>query len=313
MDKSVEAALADLTPTEFENLTYDALKSVGVKNLVWRTPGADGGRDIEGHFYLVDPTGFEQTQTWYIECKRYAATVDWPTVWKKIAYSDVNQADIFLLSTNSNPSPDCETEIARWNNGRRKPAIRVWRGYEWRQLLATFPDVAIAYGLGDKREPHDAVRPIATMLTKTVQAAYLAHELSKGGGAALELSAALAELITKRLSEVDRVGRFIDAVQTVAADSYEWLRLESGAQWDGSGWDEVSVRAVLTYLRYFFDADELLISDFSQSGLKGACLRPSARNLPSRNDQELKIVEQWSRLHLRISLDSGSFQVNKYE
>jgi hypothetical protein len=45
MKKKVKTFLT-LTPTEFENLVFDLLISRGMVNVAWRTPGADGGRDI---------------------------------------------------------------------------------------------------------------------------------------------------------------------------------------------------------------------------------------------------------------------------
>ena len=80
--------LKALTPGQFENLVYDLVTSAGLRNAVWRTPGSDGGRDIEGEMATTDFSGFHTITKWYVECKRYAASVDWPTVWEKIAYAD---------------------------------------------------------------------------------------------------------------------------------------------------------------------------------------------------------------------------------
>jgi hypothetical protein len=43
-------SLHDLSPRQFENVVYDLVSAAGLRNAVWRTPGADGGRDIEGDF-----------------------------------------------------------------------------------------------------------------------------------------------------------------------------------------------------------------------------------------------------------------------
>jgi hypothetical protein len=95
----------NLSPYQFENLTYDLLQAAGLKRLVWRTPGSDGGRDIEGLYTAIDFSSYHYTQKWYIECKRYSSSIDWPTVWNKIAYADARKVDFLLLVTNSNPSP----------------------------------------------------------------------------------------------------------------------------------------------------------------------------------------------------------------
>lgn len=42
-----------LSPTAFEHLIFDLMILTGLRNVVWRSPGADGGRDIEGDFLTV--------------------------------------------------------------------------------------------------------------------------------------------------------------------------------------------------------------------------------------------------------------------
>src|SRR5438034_345678 len=51
---SIVKSLKRLHPEQFENLTYDILFLSGVQNLRWRTPSADGGRDLEGEVSTVD-------------------------------------------------------------------------------------------------------------------------------------------------------------------------------------------------------------------------------------------------------------------
>ncbi|MGA8400317.1 MAG: hypothetical protein WB697_10540, partial [Stellaceae bacterium] len=65
---------------------------------------------------------------------------------EKIAFSDAALADFLLIFTNSNPSPQCESEITLWTSGNRHPKVRVWRGYEGR-ILKRHPAVATKYGL----------------------------------------------------------------------------------------------------------------------------------------------------------------------
>jgi len=54
---------SDLAPSEFENFSFDILNAAGVRNLTWRTPGADGGRDIEGSIFVTDFSGSSVEQT----------------------------------------------------------------------------------------------------------------------------------------------------------------------------------------------------------------------------------------------------------
>jgi HJR/Mrr/RecB family endonuclease len=144
--------LGALTPAQFENIVYDLVTSAGLRNAVWRTPGADGGRDIEGEMATTDFSGFSVNAKWYIECKRYAAAVDWPTVWGKIAYADSHGADYLLVVTTSSLSPQCKTEVSTWNAGRRRPAVRFWEGHNLEQVLAHYPRILVKHGLaGDTK------------------------------------------------------------------------------------------------------------------------------------------------------------------
>jgi hypothetical protein len=65
------ARLKQMQPQEFENLAYGLVFLCGAQNLRWRTPGADGGRDLECEFRVADFSGEHATEKWYVECKRY--------------------------------------------------------------------------------------------------------------------------------------------------------------------------------------------------------------------------------------------------
>ncbi|MBY3345377.1 restriction endonuclease [Rhizobium laguerreae] len=228
-------------------MTFDLLQAAGLRNLVWRTPGADGGRDIEGTFTSIDFSKYYQHQKWYVECKRYSNSIDWPTVWNKIAYADSRGADFLLLVTNSNPSPSCENEILAWNSNNRSPLVRVWRGYELEGVLKNYPHVAAKYGLLGKTT--DAELSLQTLMfeaTKLAQASYVSHELGVANTSAMEAGAALAELVSARYSQIRTYGRIIIPVNVTTAPNYEWL------SWSGSlaGWDDIGIRALLTMVRH---------------------------------------------------------------
>lgn len=136
-----------LDPTQFENLVFDILVEKGMLNLIWRTPGADGGRDIEGIFSTLDISGFRSTQRWYIECKRYKSAVDWPTIYGKLAYAENHGADYLLMATSSSYSPNAITETERWNQKGRRPQIRLWPVSQLEIELKSAPNTAHKYGL----------------------------------------------------------------------------------------------------------------------------------------------------------------------
>src|ERR1700685_4468966 len=114
MSPSLLRTIDELPPREFENFAFDLLQMIGMTTVVWRTPGADGGRDIDATYHARDASGYVDRQRWFVECKRYATSIDWPTLWAKLAYADNEGADFLLLVTNSNPSPQCENQIAQW-------------------------------------------------------------------------------------------------------------------------------------------------------------------------------------------------------
>lgn len=237
----------NLSPDQFENLTFDLLQAAGLKGLVWRTPGADGGRDIEGTYTAVDFSSYYHQQKWYIECKRYTSSIDWPTVWNKIAYADSRKANFLLLVTNSNPSPACETEISNWNAGNNSLSVRVWRGYELRYILLNYPSVAAKYGLlGTSAKAELSLQSLMSEAMKLAQSSYVSHELGLSASASLEANAALAELISARQSQIRSYGRIVTTTTNALAPNFDWLT------WTGpvDGWDEVGTRALLTMVRY---------------------------------------------------------------
>ena len=202
----VSPKLLNLSPTQFENLTFDLLQHTGMQNLVWRTPGADGGRDIEAIVISQDASGHSETQRWYVECKRYSDSVDWPIVWKKIAYADSNKADYMLIVTNSNPSPNCETEISKWNADRRSVKIRFWRGYDINKLLDLYPVVAMKYGLRTLAVHPTGFIDICIDLAKIVHSTYSSYIIGNKVQIHIEATGAISELITVRMRDLKLYG-----------------------------------------------------------------------------------------------------------
>ena len=192
-----------LSARDFENLVFDCMRAMGIRNLVWRTPGADGGRDIEGIVPVRDISGYEETQSWYIECKRYSRSINWPTLWHKLSYADSLNADVLYLVTNSNPSPNCETEINRWNESKKKPSIRVWRGYDFPFFLRSNPSIAAGYGLLHGPIAHDVETVnLTNIILNITQSAHSAYEFGQNGQIALQAAVALTELLSHRLNDL---------------------------------------------------------------------------------------------------------------
>lgn len=232
---------------QFENMVFDLLHAAGLKNLVWRTPGPDGGRDIEGTYTAVEFSSFYQSQNWYIECKRYSNSIDWPTIWNKISYADNKEVDFLLFVTNSNPSPPCESEISNWNKRKRRPIVRVWRGYELEAILRNYPQVAVKYGmLGKGIEAQLSLQSLMFEAMKLAQSSYVAYGIGANIGASLEAGAALSELIFARYTQIREYGRILPLAASTEPPAYDWLTWTGAAD----GWDEVGLRALLSMSKY---------------------------------------------------------------
>ena len=248
VEKEILEKISDLSPTGFENLAFDIVRALGFQNLVWRTPGPDGGRDIDGLLGTHDPTGFLHIQKWHIECKQYHKTINWKTVWEKLSHADALSADVLFLMTNSNPSPQCENRISEWNIERRRPAIRVWRGYNFINILRANLDISIAHGIVDSSsENFPQWASIALELAKLIHSAQGAIEFESKSNTAIEAASALAELLEHRLSDLARYGRFHKGPVLSISGNPSWLVLEGSI----GGTEEVSFRALTSLMRHF--------------------------------------------------------------
>ncbi|WP_186252468.1 restriction endonuclease [Burkholderia gladioli] len=202
--------LIDLTPTQFENLTFDLMTARGMKNVSWRTPGADGGRDIEG---LIVTSDFSQAQTserWFVECKRYKGSVDWPTIYTKIAYADSNKVDVLLMCTSAQFTPAAITQADNFNSSKRGIVVRLWPRHQMESVLQQHPDICMKYGLTDvPLTPAKSALQLALALSKSVGTHYSAVIFNDGDpDPMLESAHALALLLQRRMEDFEREKRF---------------------------------------------------------------------------------------------------------
>ena len=249
-----------MPPTSFENLIYDLASSAGLRNAVWRTPGSDEGRDIEGEITTIDFSGYYAITKWYIECKRYSTSVDWPTVWQKIAYADSHGADYLLIVTTAHLSPQCKTEISRWHADRRRPAIRVWDAANLEQILLQHPRVLIKYGLSaDQRMIAPSFLSLASQTSKVVQAAYGTAEMSGQHNAALDAASALSELLTVRMEDAEAGTNYTMYPFVLAEDAYDWLKID-GELGQFRQFDRYGLRAILALTRHISGLRELAVT-----------------------------------------------------
>lgn len=201
--------LAQLTPTQFENLVFDLISAMGLRNVAWRTPGADGGRDIEAEKIEPDFAGVYVTEKWFIECKRYTGSVDWPTIYKKIAYADSQHADYLLMCTPSKYTPAAITQAENWNTSRRTLKVRLWPGHELERQLKRFPDIENKYGLSLLPDtPGRSVVALALALSKTIASHHSMVVFAEQTPDRMLLAAqSLADLLLQRMEDVKRMAR----------------------------------------------------------------------------------------------------------
>lgn len=192
--------ILELSALEFEHLTYDLLTLKGLRNVSWRTPGTDGGRDLQGEHLRSDLSGEIQLERWYIECKRYSRSVDWPTLHAKISYAYNAEVDFFLLCTTSTLSSPCKDEVQRWRQRFATPRIRAWEGPQLERLVQREPLLLAKYGLSEAGVAEPAVLPLLHLAAKSSHSAHGAAVLAGGCHPALELSTALLELATSLLN-----------------------------------------------------------------------------------------------------------------
>lgn len=221
--------LIALSATAFENLIYDLVVLLGLENCVWRTPGRDGGRDIEGFFPTIELSGYRSTQKWYVECKKYASTVDWPTVYEKLTYAVSNKADVLLMVTSSSLSPQAIDEVNKWNVDRH-PRIRFWNGFDLERLIGTQPILLSKYSLATRNVSYQttSILPASLLALKFTRAAYAASVFDQDGQSALEAAAALADLLLSRLTQSEKALAWgVEPFR--ASDLYPWIEVADSA------------------------------------------------------------------------------------
>lgn len=297
---SLVDSLKALDPRLFENLSYDLLVEFGITNLVWRTPGADRGRDLEGENPIIDFSGTGFTEKWYIECKRYESSIDWPTVFGKLSYAISNGADYLLMITTSNLSTNCVDEVNNWNSSNKFPKIRWWPGYYLENMLQQTPSILIKYGLatGQAIVP-PAFIDLAQAVAKATAAAMGRDSLGAGTGENLELTFAgtLAELMQAKMQQYELEGklsptRFISEIDGFEGDHY---CEKSYAV------DKYAFRALLAYIRLIKKSSNIHVNSIGDD--KSFKLDVDMSSRPGSDFTLIDIVAFWGGLQIKYSAD----------
>lgn len=251
---SVLGRVKGLNPRVFEHLVYDLLVRKGFLNVSWRTPGADGGRDLEADVKVVDVSGFTRLERWHVECKRYSAALNWPSVREKIAFAENHDADYLLICTTSSLSSTCLDEIATRARRIRRPIVRSWEGAALEHLLLHDPALMAKYGLSDAPSREAIVLPLLWHVTKAVQADYGSRGATGASSAtALELAAALSELA---VVSAEGNGRRTHHPTLLDRDLYAWANTRTASL---EAFDSYAVRALLTATHFMTGSERVQI------------------------------------------------------
>lgn len=282
------------------------MQAAGLRNLTWRTPGRDQGRDIEGVSFIRDVSGYEFIEKWYIECKRYKTTINWPTVYEKLAYAVSQSADVLLVSTTSKPSPQCETEITLWNNSARSPRIRFWRGYDLPQILRMYPHVAAMYGLLPTDTAYEAnAFSLAFLITKIAQAAYSAGIIGSDNALALEAASCLSELLSQRLDDLRRWNRLVPAPYALETPKLSWANISGRTE----QWEDVGLRALLATIRYQFNAAVLEVNITGRTA-KVIASKPKLE-IAGPPFEQLCTVALWARAEVAAGPETNALHIQQ--
>jgi hypothetical protein len=243
------------SPTLFEQLVYDLTILSGLANVTWRTPGSDGGRDIEGEFQTTDFSGILRFERWYVECKRYKAAIDWPTIHNKIAHAAAFGADYLLVCTTSTLSPSCKDALGAYAVQHVKPRVRAWEGAELELRVQREPALLVKYGLGtDRRDVDGALAPLNEIVAKLVHVVYGEQSAVGNASASLEAASALVELVGRLATINPRTSPTPKARRLRLGDIHPWI-VQNGNP--GELIDAYVFRAIAAGLRFLAKSERL--------------------------------------------------------
>lgn len=295
--------LVKISPMAFENVSYDLLASMGLVNLIWRTPGADGGRDIEGDLYKLDFSSSFIKERWYIECKRYSGSIDWPTVHGKLSYANNHGADYLLFVTTATFSPKCRDEVKEWNLKNKTPQIRCWPGYELEERLPKFPKILLKYGLISATPIQaPAFLDLTMQIAKATSSALGRDSLLTESGENKELvfSAALSELLLARMQQFDSKKMTFAEPLILPIDAFDWVNFAS----DKYPFDRYAFRALLTLLHLVSKAQNIQVSKVID---QQTIIEVDSLAVTASTDTLLQMLAFWG--HFKAELQDGKVVV----
>ena len=263
--------IKELTPLRFEQLIYDLLVRRGLINVRWRTPGPDGGRDIEGEHPFIEFTGRSRTEQYYVECKRYESAIDWPTVHKKLAYAQNHNVDVLLFCTTSSLSPKCKDEVRTYEAKGLRPRIHAWEGADIDFMISSDSFLAHKYGfIQDEASAALSLMPLLTLNMKVNTQAYSDAVIKDILTPSLELASTLSELAYVRLKAQKHGEEHHETVPE--RDMFDWCEYADIPRL--AEWDPYALRAITAGIR-FITREKTIVIESSAEAEKSLLLKPS--------------------------------------
>src|ERR1700731_1558686 len=140
---------ADLKGKDLEECIYWLFDAMGAKDLEWRTGGrgsgaADGGRDLEAHFYTPGADTEIESQSWWIECKGRTGTVEADEVRSAVINAQAKAGlDYLVVATNSQFSNPTRDWVKEWQATHPRPKVKLWDHAQLERLLSRHPEVVL--------------------------------------------------------------------------------------------------------------------------------------------------------------------------
>jgi len=140
---------ADLKSRDLEECLYWLFDAMGAKDLEWRTGGtgggaADGGRDLEAHFYTPGADEEIEAQSWWIECKGRTDTVEPNEVKSAVVNAQARGGlDYVVIATNTQFSNPTRDWVKEWQVTHVRPKVKLWDHAHLERLLSRHPDVVL--------------------------------------------------------------------------------------------------------------------------------------------------------------------------
>lgn len=284
--------------SQFENLTFDLVNCLGLQNVTWRTPGADGGRDIEGIQAFVDFAGITVQKKWFIECKHYSNAVDWPTIYKKLSFAHSNGADYLLMCTSASYSTTATDETKRWNAQNNSPQIRLWPGSELEHQLAAFPDLMAKYGLSNvPAKPGPSIATLSLALSNTIavhfgSAIFSDQEIDPF----LEASQKIALLLQQRISDLDAFAAIRPILKAPSTEVFHRLEGENFEM------DVFAFDAIVSYVHAITKRDIIVVGTTEHSCKLNLAIEDIA--IIQNQSKVIKAICIWGDLEFDILPDS---------